>query len=262
MVHRLGGIGALSSHNCKLQPLLGCMLVQDLFTTQFVPNRDATPTSRRRVNDSGRHPIPVGAVVVHRQSGDKLGQLRFRHCGSGGHRIRKRTHGARTVRARCAHGSGNTPKVRKHGVSVFGQARVSARGWGVHPHGTHRAPPVPATPPQHGIRPMTFCPGQTAPSAHGPHAMGGSENQGVEKAANALRPKEPSAAQDMDIMQLNSEVSHTAQTPRTRSAHSTHLLCPIYGEKLREPTLGVAWTQALRALGHRGYKKCQPCRVL
>ena len=100
MVHRLGGIGALSSHNCKLQPLLGCMLVQDLFTTQFVPNRDATPTSWRRVNDSGRHPIPVGAVVVHRQSGDKQGQLRFRHCGSGGHRIRKRTHGARTVRAR------------------------------------------------------------------------------------------------------------------------------------------------------------------
>ena len=100
MVHRLGGIGALSSHNCKLQPLLGCMLVQDLFTTQFVPNRDATPTSWRRVNDSGRHPIPVGAVVVHRQSGDKLGQLRFRHCGSGGHRIRKRTHGARTVCAR------------------------------------------------------------------------------------------------------------------------------------------------------------------
>ena len=55
---------------------------------------------------------PVGAVVVHRQSGDKPGQLRFRHCGSGGHRIRKRTHGVRTVRARCAHGSGNTPFVR------------------------------------------------------------------------------------------------------------------------------------------------------
>ena len=118
MVHRLGGIGALSSHNCKLQPLLGCMLIQDLFTTQFVPNRDATPTSWRRVNDSGRHPIPVGAVVVHRQSGDKLGQLRFRHCGSRGHRIRKRTHGARTVRARCAHGSGNTPIESKSAISL------------------------------------------------------------------------------------------------------------------------------------------------
>ena len=94
---------------CALLRILGCMLVQDLFTTQFVPNRDATPTSWRRANDSGRHPIPVGAVVVHRQSGDKPGQLRFRHCGSGGHRIRKKTHGARTVRARCAHGSGNTP---------------------------------------------------------------------------------------------------------------------------------------------------------
>ena len=96
---------------CALLRILGCMLVQDLFTTQFVPNRDATPTSWRRANDSGRHPIPVGAVVVHRQSGDKPGQLRFRHCGSGGHRIRKKTHGARTVRARCAHGSGNTPLV-------------------------------------------------------------------------------------------------------------------------------------------------------
>ena len=96
---------------CALLRILGCMLVQDLFTTQFVPNRDATPTSWRRANDSGRHPIPVGAVVVHRQSGDKPGQLRFRHCGSGGHRIRKKTHGARTVRARCAHGSGNTPHV-------------------------------------------------------------------------------------------------------------------------------------------------------
>ena len=125
MVHRLGGIGALSSHNCKLQPLLRCMLVQDLFTTQFVPNRDATPTSWRRVNDSGRHPIPVGAVVVHRQSGDKLGQLRFRHCGSGGHRIRKRMHGARTVRARCAHGSGNTPPVFESKIAA--NARVHAR---------------------------------------------------------------------------------------------------------------------------------------
>ena len=84
---------------CALLRILGCMLVQDLFTTQFVPNRDATPTSWRRANDSGRHPIPVGAVVVHRQSGDKPGQLRFRHCGSGGHRIRKKTHGARTVQA-------------------------------------------------------------------------------------------------------------------------------------------------------------------
>ena len=42
------------------------------------------------------HPAaPIGV----RQSGDKPGQLRFRHCGSGGHRIRKRTHGARTVQA-------------------------------------------------------------------------------------------------------------------------------------------------------------------
>ena len=82
-----------------------------LFTTQFVPNRDATPTSWRRANDSGRHPIPVGAVVVHRQSGDKPGQLRFRHCGSGGHRIRKRTHGARTVRARF--------RQHPHGVRCF-----------------------------------------------------------------------------------------------------------------------------------------------
>ena len=102
---------------CALLRILGCMLVQDLFTTQFVPNRDATPTSWRRANDSGRHPIPVGAVVVHRQSGDKPGQLRFRHCGSGGHRIRKKTHGARTVRARCAHGSGNTPKVINNGLN-------------------------------------------------------------------------------------------------------------------------------------------------
>ena len=91
---------AQGTNMCALLRILGCMPVQDLFTTQFVPNRDATPTSWRRANDSGRHPIPVGAVVVHRQSGDKPGQLRFRHCGSGGHRIRKKTHGARTVRAR------------------------------------------------------------------------------------------------------------------------------------------------------------------
>ena len=93
--------GHLNVHKC----LLGCMLVQDLFTTQFVPNRDATPISRRRANDSCRHPIPVGAVVVHRQSGDKPGQLRFRHCGSGGHRIRKRTHGARTFQATPPNGT-------------------------------------------------------------------------------------------------------------------------------------------------------------
>ena len=147
MVHRLGGIGALSSHNCKLQPLLGCMLVQDLFTTQFVPNRDATPTSWRRVNDSGRHPIPVGAVVVHRQSGDKLGQLRFRHCGSGGHRIRKRMHGARTVRARCAHGSGNTPLCPQ-------SASITRRSRGKHcpncPAKRHSSPSdtAPEAPPQ------------------------------------------------------------------------------------------------------------------
>ena len=106
MVHRLGGIGALSSHNCKLQPLLGCMLVQDLFTTQCVPNRDATPTSWRRVNDSGRHPIPVGAVVVHRQSGDKPGQLRIRQNSAlwiwwtqNTQKDARCAHGARTVQA-------------------------------------------------------------------------------------------------------------------------------------------------------------------
>ena len=62
---------------------------------------------------------PLERWVVHRQSGDKPGQLRFRHCGSGGHRIRKRTHGARTVRARCAHGSGNTP-IQCHKSSITG----------------------------------------------------------------------------------------------------------------------------------------------
>ena len=70
---------------------------------------------------------PVGAVVVHRQSGDKPGQLRFRHCGSGGHRIRKRTHGVRTVRARCAHGSGNTPQMAlEKSLGIKGLCRGSA----------------------------------------------------------------------------------------------------------------------------------------
>ena len=44
-------------------------------TSHFVPNRDAVPTFWTRANNSGWHPLPSGAVVVHRQPRDKPGHL-------------------------------------------------------------------------------------------------------------------------------------------------------------------------------------------
>ena len=110
MVHRLGesGLSAVTIANSN-RSSGACS-----YKTSSPPNLYRIETRRPPLGEGSTTVAdtlsPLERWVVHRQSGDKPGQLRFRHCGSGGHRIRKRTHGARTVRARFRqhpHGHGN-----------------------------------------------------------------------------------------------------------------------------------------------------------